>query len=367
MALAKRPPSRSEGRRFFAGRACRGEEALAVAAAGTASPPATMVAFDDDHRVVPADSGAAAARSDGGLRMGSVTSYEWLNKIGQGAFGAVWKARHRPTGEEVAVKSLHAGGDGLLREAAMLSACAGNPAVVELREVARGAGDDLHLVMEFVGPSLHDAVAARRRGGRAFKEAEARRVTKRLMRGVESMHGRGVVHCDLKPGNVLVGRQGGGGRVIKICDLGLARSAAAPPPDSEELKGTLWYMAPEQLLGDKDCGAPVDMWSLGCVMAELVAGRPIFKADTVHEQVAKIVNLLGIPDEVSLMPLGVSSSAPSQLRDVVPEQQLSQAGFDVLRGLLEFDPKDRLTAAAALQMPWFAKKDDDDPSTAGKL
>ncbi|KAK8452944.1 hypothetical protein SEVIR_5G202800v4 [Setaria viridis] len=309
------------------------------------------------------------------IPIGRVDSYKILDKIGAGAFGDVWKARHRSTGQKVAIKSVRAGGKAaLLREAALLTACAGNPGVVELHEVVRGGGgtemdDKLYLVMEYAGPSLHSVVGARRHAGRPLVEDEARRVMRWLLRGVRMMHERGVVHCDLKPGNVLVGKEDGRGRgrAVKICDLGLASSATVPPPDtSGPVQGTLWYMAPEQLTGDTECSAPVDLWSLGCVMAELVAGKPIFQGSDVFEQLGEIVHLLGIPDEVSLMSLGVSPSTPSHLRDAVPEERLSPAGFDVLRGLLEFDPRDRLTSAAALQMPWFTGKDDDDaPSPAG--
>ncbi|OEL21820.1 Cyclin-dependent kinase B1-2 [Dichanthelium oligosanthes] len=208
-------------------------------------------------------------------------------------------------------------------------------------------------------------MGSRRRVGQPITETEVRRVMRRLLGGVKVMHEHGVVHCDLKPANVLVGKEDGRGRVLKICDLGLSRSATVPPPDtSEHIQGTLWYMAPEQLMGETDCSEPVDLWSLGCVMAELVAGKPIFQGDSVPEQLGEIVRLLGIPDEVSLMPLGVSASTPSQLCDAVPEERLSPAGFDVLRGLLEFDPRDRLTSVAALQMPWFPVKDDDAPSPA---
>nr|TKW00663.1 hypothetical protein SEVIR_8G126300v2 [Setaria viridis] len=281
--------------------------------------------------------------------LGRLDSYKRLRKIGEGAFGAVSKARHRRTGEVVAIKSVHEKGRGgeaaaLLREAVLLAACAANPAVVALRE-------DLHLVMEYVGRSLYDVISERCRLNLPFSESETRRAMAQLLAGVGTMHAHGIVHRDLKPGNVLVGERDGR---LKICDLGLARSVAAPPPLDAELEGTPGYMAPEVLLCEKGCGEPVDVWALGCVMAELVAGQSLFPEDDLCKQLVNIIYLLGIPDDVSLMPLGITAAAMSKLRDKVPEERLSPAGFDVLRGLLQYHPKDRLTAAAALQMQWFS-------------
>ncbi|KAF8694083.1 hypothetical protein HU200_038543 [Digitaria exilis] len=292
-----------------------------------------------------------------GVRIGTMESYKILHKIGEGAFGAVSKARHLRTGEVVAIKSSLDAGDQalLLREATLLAACGGNPAVVGFREVVRGSeSDDLHLVMEYVGQSLYDAIRARRRVGLPFTETETRRAMAQMLAGAGTMHANGVVHCDLKPGNVLVGKHDG---QLKICDLGQAKSTAVPPLDAN-LEGTIGYIAPEVLLCE-DCGAPVDMWSLGCIMVELVLGKSLFpEDDDLCQQLIDIIHLLGVPDDVSLMPLGIAAAAPSKLRDMVPEERLSPAGFDVLRGLLQYNPKDRLTAAAALRMPWFAAKDD---------
>jgi cell division cycle 2-like len=298
-------------------------------------------------------------------RISAISSYETLKKIGEGAYGAVTKARHIESGEIVAIKSSNvdnAGGEAeaaalLLREAAMLAACAGNPAVVRLREVARGPDmRELYLVMEYAGRSLSDAISrSRRRGGqRCFSEPEARGAMAQLLAGASTMHAHGIVHRDLKPGNVLVGEKDGR---LRFCDLGLARPVDAPAADDvDRLQGTLGYMAPELLLS-QDYGAPVDVWALGCIMAEIVVGEPLFAEEDLCQNLISIVHLLGISDDVSMMPLGVSPSPSSKLRERVPEELLSPAGFDVLQGLLEYDPKDRLTASAALNMPWFAAKD----------
>ncbi|XP_039778313.1 putative cyclin-dependent kinase F-2 [Panicum virgatum] len=170
----------------------------------------------------------ATARNDQRGRICRLDAFKRLKQIGEGAFGTVSKARDRCTGEVVAIKSARDGSSeaaaALLREAALLAACAGNPAVVALRKVARSKSGGLHLVMEYVGPSLHDIISARRRHDLRFTESEARRVMAQLLVGVGSMHAHGIVHRDLKPGNVLVREHD---RRLKICDLGLARSAAA--------------------------------------------------------------------------------------------------------------------------------------------
>ncbi|PUZ44891.1 LOW QUALITY PROTEIN: hypothetical protein GQ55_8G169700 [Panicum hallii var. hallii] len=323
--VQKRPSSRAEGGCLAAPR--RRCAAAAMLIAGEEAPART------DRR----------RSNDDASRIGSVESYERLRKIGEGAFGAVSKARHLGTGEIVAIKSSRDGGGAvqLLREAALLAACRGNPAVVRLLEVVRGSGmDDLHLVLEYVGPSLHDVIGARRRRGIPFTERR-----RALVAGVGSIHAHGIVHRDLKPGNVLVGEHD---RRLKICDLGLATSAAAPPADEQQSRPRCFC----------DCGAPVDMWALGCIMAELVMGQSLFPEEDLCQQLISIIDLLGIPDDVSLMPLGIDSGAPDKLREKVPEERRSPAGFNVLRGLLQYDPNDRLTAAAAPRMPWFAPMDD---------
>uniref|UniRef100_A0A0E0JKD2 [RNA-polymerase]-subunit kinase n=1 Tax=Oryza punctata TaxID=4537 RepID=A0A0E0JKD2_ORYPU len=338
------------------GAAAAAEAPLDSLGAATKNSVVTLASVDDSPFPATTNDGVLGL---GVVQFGSMESYDRLMLIGEGACGAVFRARHLATGETVAVKITHknsSGGGGgdeaLLREAEMLAACAGNPAVVRLREVARHPETSkLHLVMDYVGPSLADFLTHRLDSGeRALTEAEARSVMRQLLAGVKQMHARGVIHRDIKPGNVLVGAVDGR---VRICDLGLGKSAAAAPPHTQ-LVGTLWYMSPEQYLGSKEYGPAVDMWALGCLMAELLTGETLFPADTEYHQVVLVAGLLGVPDEVNGLSLGVTK--PSQLRRKVPEEKLSPAGFDVLSGLLQYVAGDRLTAAAALDMPWFSKK-----------
>ncbi|KAG2546952.1 putative cyclin-dependent kinase F-2 [Panicum virgatum] len=318
---------------------------------------------------------AAATSPAGGLKrrriaVSSAEPYEEMSRL-----GAVVKARHRATGEIVAIKRVgeaQGGHAALLREARFLQeACRGgaNPFVAGFRGVVRAPGTlDLRLVMECVGPSLHDLL--RQRGPRGssppppLPEATVRAAMWQLLTAAEKMHGARVVHRDIKPQNILVG---GDGRsvVVMLCDFGLAMSTDERPP--YEPAGTLWYMAPEMLLEKPDYDERVDAWSLGCVMAELVnGGRPLFQGFYDHRQLCAIFDVLGVPDD-STWP-GFSSTTfatvwlpeldmhrDNYLREIFPETKLSKEGFEVLSGLLTCNPEKRLTAAAALEHPWFAK------------
>jgi cell division cycle 2-like len=296
--------------------------------------------------------------------------YERLGKIAEGASGAVYRARDRRTGETVAVKLLRAGGgngDGeafaqaFLREARCLEACRGHPCLVELRaahlEGPPGGAGGAFLVMEYAGRSLAEVVREDR-AGRAFTEAEARRVVRRLLEGAAAMHARGVLHRDLKPDNVLLDARGG----VKICDFGLSRAAAADDAPLTPGVATLWYRAPELILGSRDYDAGVDTWAIGCIMAELLAGAPLFPGRSEMDQLNRVFDTLGMQDMASWpsfarLPRAESglcrrARPPSRLREMFPA--LSAAGFDVLSGLLACRPDRRLAAADALRCPWFA-------------
>ncbi|CAN6287325.1 unnamed protein product [Urochloa humidicola] len=334
---------------------------------------------------VVAEPAAAAARPTTTRKrvrvaMGNAADYEETCRLGEGAFGAVVRARHRGTGRPVAIKHLGAalGGHGaLLREAQLLEAAGrDNPFVAGFHGLARDPSTlALSLVMEFVGPSLDDLLRQRRRRRSsssrtppALPEATVRAAMWQLLTGAAKTHERRVIHRDIKPSNILVG-DGGSGAVkttIKICDFGLAMSMDEPPP--HEPAGTLCYMAPEVLLEKPDYDERVDAWSLGCVMAELLMGWNPFQGLNEEGQLCAIFDVLGLPDGTawpwfaSTAFAAVFMAEPGMqrrnlLREHFPEKKLSKEGFELLSGLLTCNPEKRLTAAAALKHPWFAKVD----------
>ncbi|CAL5079887.1 unnamed protein product [Urochloa decumbens] len=292
------------------------------------------------------------------ITLGSIHDYETLEVLGEGSFGVVVKARHRGTGEAVAVKRARgrgasAGLRAVLREAGCLAACRGHPSVVGLRDVVQDpATGDAFLVMEFVGASLRRLLRGTPAPAR-FTEAGARAAMRQLLRGAERMHGAGIIHRDIKPDNILVSP---GGAAVKICDLGLAtpaRSAAAAGyPYPERRVGTLLYRSPEQLAGRRDYGAGVDVWALGCVMAELLTGEHMFDAATEEDMLARVTDLGRALGEKGLKAFDEWPAFRG-----LPE--LSTGAREVLAGLLAVDFRDRLTAASALRHPWFAEGEEE--------
>ncbi|XP_044320663.1 putative cyclin-dependent kinase F-2 [Triticum aestivum] len=307
-------------------------------------------------------------------RMGNSRCYEEVCTLGGGTFGDVFKARHRATGQTVAVKALrcersdskHVVSE-LLREACIMAACGGHPSLVALRGVVRTPRDakgrrDYFLVMEFAGPSLRKVLNKRiRLGRRLFSERDVRSIVRQLLAGAEAMHTHGIMHCDIKPENILV-VQHGGSIVVKIGDYGAAMSTAERDPDKYWAAGTWAYSAPEMLLEDPRYDTRVDLWSIGCVMAELLTGNKLFPGDGIDELLYKIFDLLGTPGEREWWPAFGSPGhevqeplwrAHQRLRKLFPKKLLSKEGFQVLQGLLTCDPSRRLDAAAALRLPWF--------------
>ncbi|XP_048567410.1 putative cyclin-dependent kinase F-2 [Triticum urartu] len=297
--------------------------------------------------------------------------FERLGKIGEGGFGVVYRARDRRTGEIVAIKCLRTNkygnddrGDRYLSvfagEVSALEKCSGHPSIVQLRASGQHNGEAF-IAMEFVGQTLR-YVMKHVRFGRRHTEMEVCLMMRQLLTGVGRMNRLGLKHRDLKPGNVLVDDR----RNLKICDLGLSCNMTDGPPYSNHI-GTRGYRAPELLLGSTNYDERIDSWALVVMMAELLAGHHPFYGKTDMDHLSAILDLLGTAD-IKEWPGYDGRQLPggwalhSSLRSMFPSPadarrrcrpQLSEAGFEVLSGLLRCNPEKRLMARGALRHRWF--------------
>ncbi|KAH0644407.1 hypothetical protein KY284_032291 [Solanum tuberosum] len=236
----------------------------------------------------------------------SVEEFERLNKIGEGTYGVVYKAREKKTGEIVALKKLKISKKDeeegfpltFIREINILLTCR-HPSIVYVKEVVVGAtttklnNDDVfYIVMEYLE---NDLQVLTEKMNRRFSQREVKSLMVQLLEGVKYLHDNWIIHRDLKTSNLLINDKG----ELKIADFGLARRTQSGPPlkpYTQEVV-TLWYRSPELLMGMKNYSNAIDMWSIGCIMAELLTNKPIFDGKSEIDQINKIFGILGTPDE----------------------------------------------------------------------
>ncbi|KAG6385978.1 hypothetical protein SASPL_154861 [Salvia splendens] len=257
--------------------------------------------------------------------------YQVLNVVSRGSYGVVYRAWDTESGEVVAIKHELSGlSRSTLREIKILQSLPRHRSIVELKRVTVDERGKVLVVMEFMPSDLSRLIAVRKK---PFTALQLKVSMWRILKGVCFLHENGVLHRDLKPSNILINEKDR----IKICDFGLSRWENGSGSYSPGV-GTQWYRAPELLMGETNYTGAIDMWAVGCVMAELVLLKVLFPGDSEIEQLGYIHLTLGPALQMML-----SLSAP----------MLTAAGVDLLFSLLALDPNDRITANDALKHPWF--------------
>ncbi|KAL9316517.1 hypothetical protein ACSQ67_017518 [Phaseolus vulgaris] len=219
----------------------------------------------------------------------------------------------------------------------------------------------LYLVFEYLDTDLKKFIDSHRKGPnvRPLPPQLVQSFLFQLCKGVAHCHSHGVLHRDLKPQNLLLDQQKG---ILKIADLGLGRAFTVPLKSYTHEIVTLWYRAPEVLLGSTHYSTGVDIWSVGCIFAEMVRRQALFPGDSEFQQLIHIFKMLGTPTEeqwpgvTSLRDWHVYPHWESQsLARNVPT--LGPDGVDLLSKMLKYNPSERISAKAALEHPYFDSLD----------
>ncbi|KAH1267653.1 putative serine/threonine-protein kinase [Glycine max] len=280
--------------------------------------------------------------------------------IGQGAYSSVHKARDLETGKIVALKKVRFSSTEpesvrfMAREIYILRQL-DHPNVMKLEGIVTSkTSTSLYLVFEYME---HDLAGLATIHGVKLTEPEIKCYMQQLLRGLEHCHSRGVLHRDIKGSNLLIDNNGN----LKIADFGL--STVYDPDKKQPLTSrvvTLWYRAPELLLGATDYGAAIDMWSVGCILAELLVGKPIMPGRTEVEQMHKIFKLCGSPSEDywqrTKLPHATSFKPQHPYNRQVSEtfnKNFSPTALALVDTLLTIEPEGRGSATSALESEFF--------------
>lgn len=292
--------------------------------------------------------------------------YNVSKELGQGAYGIVCAASNIHTGEGVAIKkvtnvfSKKILAKRALREIKLLQHFRGHRNITCLYDMDIPRPDNFnetYLYEELMECDL----AAIIRSGQPLTDAHFQSFIYQILCGLKYIHSANVLHRDLKPGNLLVNAD----CELKIADFGLARGFSIDPEENAgymtEYVATRWYRAPEIMLSFQNYTKAIDVWSVGCILAELLGGRPFFKGRDYVDQLNQILHYLGTPNEETLRRIG-SPRAQDYVRNLpympkIAFQRLfpnsNPDALDLLDRMLAFDPSSRISVEDALEHPYL--------------
>eukprot|EP01114_Cavostelium_apophysatum_P003597 TRINITY_DN1358_c0_g1_i1.p1 TRINITY_DN1358_c0_g1~~TRINITY_DN1358_c0_g1_i1.p1 ORF type:complete len:327 (-),score=96.08 TRINITY_DN1358_c0_g1_i1:254-1234(-) len=283
-------------------------------------------------------------------------NYTKLEKIGEGTYGVVYKAKNNITGDIVALKKikLESEEEGIpstaIKEISLLKGL-NHPNIVRLYDVIHG-DKKLTLVFEYLDQDLKKYIDEKVRPPVAIMKS----FLWQLLNGIAFCHEHRVLHRDLKPQNLLINKHK---TELKLADFGLARSFGIPVRNKSHEVVTLWYRAPDVLMGSSKYSSTIDIWSAGCIFAEMASGKPLFPGKNNNDQLLQIFKVLGTPNEkdwpsVKELPEyreDFPKFTSQKITAVIPG--LDADGYDLLGKMLQYDPAQRISAQKALVHPYL--------------
>lgn len=290
--------------------------------------------------------------------------YNVVQKIGKGAYGVVWRVLDKETQEVVALKKVFGAfknvtdSQRVYREITFLRQI-DNAYIVKLISVHRAENDrDIFLVFECMESDVHAVIRAK-----ILLDVHHRYIFWQLLCALKYIHSAGLIHRDLKPSNMLINSDSS----IKLCDFGLARAIHFEDQDNPiemtDYVATRWYRPPEILFG-ANYTISVDMWAAGCILAELVSGKPLFPGNSTMDQLERVIAYTGPPKKSDIESMGSSftqtmlsnltyTKARFSLKDKLNEAPVD--AIDLVSKLIIFDPQKRFTAEQCLEHPYVAQ------------
>jgi serine/threonine protein kinase len=283
-----------------------------------------------------------------------------IEKLGKGTYGSVYKAQKRDTNEFYAIKKIKLDVDteGIpstaLREIAILKKLK-HPNIVRIQDLAI-SDKKIELCLEFCPFDLRKYMDHYKDNSKIYNLVTIKSIMFQILKAVDHLHSRKILHRDLKPQNILICDQT---LITKIADFGLSRVYAIPiRPYTKEVL-TLWYRAPELMLGLNQYSTGLDMWSVGCIFAELIIKKPLFAGDSEIDQLYKIFRVFGTPNDNTLpgykyfpdynpnFPLWEEVGLSKIIMERM-DVKIDAIAFDLMEKMLVIDPCKRITAKEAL-------------------
>lgn len=304
-------------------------------------------------------------------------AYELEEVIGEGAYGIVCSALHKPSGQRVAIKKIHPFEWPMfclrtLREIKLLRHF-NNENIISILDIQKPPSydqfNDVYLIQELMETDLSRVIRSQ-----TLTDDHCQYFTYQILRALKAMHSANVLHRDLKPGNLLLNANCD----LKLCDFGLARLANSGSDNSAgfmtEYVATRWYRAPEIMLTMQHYTKAIDVWSVGCILAEMLGGAPLFPGKDYCDQLMLILEVLGSPTHEDYYSIksqrarqyiqSLPFRTPKSLRSLYP--RANYLAIDLLTKMLTFSPERRITVEQALEHPYLAQYHDpsDEPTAA---
>lgn len=287
-------------------------------------------------------------------------SYTNYKVIGNGSFGVVFQARLVESSEQVAIKKVLQDKRFKNRELQIMRLVS-HPNIVALRAFFYSNGDKkddvfLNLVLEFVPETIYRASRHFTKQKQAMPMISIKLYMYQMFRSLAYIHSLGICHRDIKPQNLLLDSNRG---ILKLCDFGSAKILVAGEPNVSYICSR-YYRAPELIFGSTNYTVSIDVWSVGCVMAELMLGQPLFPGESGVDQLVEIIKVLGTPtkDQIKSMNENYTEYKFPQIKacpwaKVFRNRPTTPEAIDLLSKVLEYIPTVRLTAIGAMVHPFF--------------